>query len=113
MPDLFDRPLTVRERDVLAVLLSVEFDGVERLRREADSARVVGACGCGCPSIDFRREVGAGMRICVNAAVEGSWDGLFLFAVGDHLGGIEYVGVSGERDPAELPEPSRLRVQLP
>lgn len=110
MPDPVDRPLTGRERDVLEALLSVDFPGVERLRREVDTVRVVGVCGCGCPSVDFQRAVGVGMKIQVNAAVDGSDDGLFLFTVAGRLGGIEYVGVSGEPDPAELPEPALLRV---
>ena len=110
MPDPVDRPLTRRERDVLNAFLAVDFLGVERLRREAEAIRVVGVCGCGCPSIDFQRAVGVGMKIEVNAAVDGSDDGLFLFTVAGRLGGIEYVGVSGERDPAEFPGPALLRL---
>lgn len=51
------------------------------------------------------------MHIRVNAAIASSHDGLFLYTVGDRLGGIEYVGVSGGRDPAQLPEPRLLRVR--
>jgi hypothetical protein len=39
------------------------------------------------------------MHIRVNAAVEGSFDGLFLYTVGGRLGGIEWVGVSEDGDP--------------
>lgn len=106
-----ERPLTPREREVLDALLSVEFDGVEELRTQATSATVVGGCGCGCPSIDFTRERGTGMHIRVNAAIQGTHDGLFLFMLGGKLGGIEYVGVSQEGDPQELPDPLALIVE--
>ncbi|KON75094.1 hypothetical protein ACIOWF_05630 [Cellulosimicrobium cellulans] len=101
-----DRSLTDREREVLDALLSVDFEGVERLRDEARSARVVGRCACGCPSIDFRQ--GGGMEILVNGGVVGSFDGLFLYSLDGHLGGIEWV--SGGDDPTELPEPGRLHI---
>jgi hypothetical protein len=107
------RALTSRERSVLVALLAVDFPGVKRLRDQAEEAEVVGECGCGCPSIDFRSEPGAGMRICVNAAIEGSpRDGLFLFLIGGRLGGIEYVGASSHSDPDEFPDPSALVVTL-
>jgi hypothetical protein len=102
------RPLTERERAVLDHLLSVEFPGVEDLRAQAVNAMVVDVCACGCPSIDFHTERGVGMHVRVNASISGSYDGLFLYTLGEHLGGIEYVGVSDEGDPAELPDPSVL-----
>lgn len=106
------RSLTERERAVLDVLLGVDFQGAEKLRREASDVVVVGMCGCGCPSVDFRRGGGLGMAIRVNAAVSGSDDGLFLYTVedaerGEVLGGIEWVGV-GETDPSEFPVPDLL-----
>lgn len=104
------RPPTARERAVLNALLSVDFDGVEQLRTEAEQAEVVGGCGCGCPSIDFYSEPGEGMNIRVNAGY-GDFDGLFLFTVGDRLGGIEWVGASGNGDPAEFPDPATLSIE--
>lgn len=103
-----ERPLTQRERDVLDALLSLEFEGVTELRLQAKRALVVGVCGCGCPSIDFYKEPGVGMRVRVNAAIRGTNDGLFLFTLGDKLAGIEYAGVADEGDPPELPDPSLL-----
>ncbi|HZC52138.1 MAG TPA: hypothetical protein VE441_06535 [Mycobacterium sp.] len=105
-----NRPLTARERAVLDALLAVDFDGVEQLRREAKDAVVVGGCDCGCPSIDFYNQVGEGMDIRVNAGVDGTFDGLFLYTVGGHLGGIEWVGNSEEADPDEFPDPERLTI---
>jgi len=37
---------------VLEKLLDAEFLGVGRLRKQVDSALVVGRCDCGCPTID-------------------------------------------------------------
>jgi hypothetical protein len=105
------RQLTTRERAVLDALLSVEFDGVEDLRRQAKTAVVVGECGCGCPSIDFHNERGVGMQVRVNAAIEGTHDGLFLYTDGDQLGGIEWVSASDGGDPAEFPHPDVLTIR--
>lgn len=104
------RPLTDRERAVLDAMLSVDFDGVQRLRVEAKDAVVVGGCECGCPSVDFFREPGIGMHILANAQVHESMDGLFLYAVGGRLGGIEWVGGYDGSYPSELPEPTSLVV---
>jgi hypothetical protein len=109
------RPLTTREREVLKVLLSVDFPGVDNLRRQANEVLVVGQCGCGCPSVDFQRGRGLGMAIRVNAGLPDSYDGLFLYTVedlgrGEILGGIEWVGGS-ETNPDELPEPYLLTVE--
>ncbi|MBO0838028.1 MAG: hypothetical protein J2P28_21285 [Actinobacteria bacterium] len=105
------RPLTMRERAVLDALLSADFDGVEDLRRQANTSVVVGECVCGCPSIDFHKERGVSMQVRVNAAVEGSYDGLFLCTVGDRLDGIEWVSASDRRDPTEFPDPEVLAVR--
>lgn len=104
------RALTERERAVLDAMLSVDFDGVDGLRREAEQATVVGGCGCGCPSIDFYKQVGAGMRVRVNAATPGHFDGLFLYTVGGRLGGIEWVGSPEEGNPPEFPDPSTFTI---
>ncbi|MGC4943391.1 hypothetical protein [Kribbella sp. DT2] len=108
------RPLTPRERDVLTALLSADFPGAANLRRQAADARVVGVCGCGCPSIDFHTGGGLGMTVRVNAAVTDSYDGLFLYtfeqADQELLGGIEWLSGT-DTDPAELPHPSTLTIE--
>jgi len=45
------RPLDDTERAAATYLLSVDFPGREELRRQADTARVVDRCPCGCPTI--------------------------------------------------------------
>ena len=68
-----------------------------------------GTCRCGCPSIEFRAEPRIGLQVRVNAVVDGSDDGLFLYTVGGHLGGIEWAGVS-DNVPAEFPDPVLLKI---
>jgi len=48
------RPLTADEQAILDHLLSLDFEGVEQLRRQAADAAVVGRCDCGCPTIDIK-----------------------------------------------------------
>ena len=110
--------MTAREKAVLTALLSVDFEGVERLRAQITGTQVRSGCGCGCPSIDFVEGRGNGMTVVVNAGVKDSdtYDGLFLYTVdmpgiGDVLGGIEWVG-QGESDPDELPAPEDLNISL-
>lgn len=109
--DAVPRPLTERERSVVEAMLSVSFDGVEALRRQVPSLLVSGRCGCGCPTIYFahpKDEVGVWQR--VNASITGTHDGLMLFTSGQWLDSLEYVG-TGERDPAEFPDPGLLVVE--
>jgi hypothetical protein len=115
-PDRIPRPLTTREREVLEALLSVDFPGVDGLRRQARELQVVGMCGCGCPSVDFQRDRGLGMIVRVNARLSDSYDGLFLYTLqdpelGEILGGIEWVGGGSETIPGQLPEPHLLSVE--
>lgn len=56
MQNTYPRAMTTAERDVLDRMLSVDFPGVETLRRSAEEAVVVGGCSCGCPTIYFRRD---------------------------------------------------------
>jgi len=113
------RALTERERAVLQMMLSPDFDGVEDLRRQAVEVAVVGGCDCGCPSIDFQQSRGMGMQIRVNAGLaDGSHNGLFLYTVddperGELLGGIEWVAGEEGPDPAELPTPGTLTISVP
>jgi hypothetical protein len=53
------RALTADESAVLALLLSVNFPGVDELRLQAASASVVRRCDCGCPSIELKVAEGA------------------------------------------------------
>lgn len=104
-----DRPLSDRERAVLDALLAGSPDARE-FRSQAEDVRVVGTCGCGCPSVDFFNDPGAGLSTLVDAGLDGTDDGLFLYALGDRLGGIEYVSSSDEM-ASELPDPLDLIIR--
>jgi hypothetical protein len=51
--DSMTRPLTGSERSTLDLMLSMEFEGVEALRKQSLTVLVSGRCGCGCPTIDL------------------------------------------------------------
>lgn len=46
----------------------------------------------------------------VDAEVRGTDDELFLYTLGNRLGGIEYVAMS-EIPPGELPDPAKLLIK--
>ncbi|MFC4068500.1 hypothetical protein [Actinoplanes subglobosus] len=107
------RMLTGRERAVLEALLAVDFDGAPALRGQAAGVRVVGGCGCGCPSIEFVAG-GVGMRPRVNAFPDGSYSSLFLYTMVDAggvevLGGIEWAGI--DESPDQFPPPGSLTLE--
>jgi hypothetical protein len=104
------RPLTARERDILDLLLSIEFPGVRELRQQA-------------MSVSAEREgmfidlvVNAGLppasvvsRTPVQAAVDGGgYDGgVLLFVDGGRLSALEYWWVT-EQKPDALPPRSAI-----
>jgi hypothetical protein len=45
------RSLTEAEAEALECLLRADFPGVHELREQAPIAKVVGGCGCGCPTV--------------------------------------------------------------
>src|SRR5436309_2398133 len=47
------RPLTDREAEILDFLLTPDFPGRDALRAQANTAKVVGRCSCGCATIDL------------------------------------------------------------
>lgn len=107
------RPLTPRERAVLTRLLAVDFPAADRFRVQATTLRGYRDCSCGCPSISFvRPETSSGLTSLVEAVVHDSGDWIFLYAVGDVLGGIELVPVAGPV-PTEFPDPSEFDILEP
>ena len=94
------RPLTDRERDILDLLLSVDFPGVAELRQQAASVLAEGegmvidlTVSAESPSADV---VG---RTPVQAAVDGDGyaGGLLLFVDDGQLSALEYWWVTDER----------------
>lgn len=90
-------------------MLSVEFEGVDQYRRQAETVRVSGSCGCGCLTIDFaHQDTGDGMTLLSEAD-----DGvalIMLFATGGQLSCLEYAPTGDDVSiPAEFPLPPDLR----
>jgi hypothetical protein len=115
------RPLMAAEREVLALLLSVEFPGVDQLRMQAGSALVVGGCDCGCPSIAFGVPddaplvPGLSSRLApAEGAVSPQGDGvpgeIILFVDDGRLSYLEYVYY--DAPPMEWPAPDRISVSV-
>ena len=106
-----ERPLTVKEREVLEVFLAAGFPGADAIAREVDHLRVAGLCGCGCPTFYLRHpEKGAGIDVTAEAGVVGTNDTILLFtSESGHLDSIEYVCV-GDESPTEWPPADQIEV---
>ena len=126
MADIYPRPLTERERAVLAFMLSVDEPRLDALREQARSAFVAEPWEDGCASIDLgvdrrhapRSDVGtAGYDTLV---VETRSDGteprvpyeLLLFVRDGWLKSIEIVHYVPGEVPVELPPPTALEDPL-
>ena len=106
------RALDDLERSTLMFLLSVDFVGRDAFLRQADTARVVGKCDCGCATIDLwvdhhnlAAAVGAREPVPVEARSKEEGEAfteLLLFAKEGWLQSFESVYVS-EKPPAVFP----------
>ncbi len=104
---------------MLALLLGVEFPGVDALRVQAGSALVVGGCDCGCPSIAFEvpddapLASGLSSRLApaegvVSPQGEGVPGEIILFVDDGRLSYLEYVYY--DAPPKEWPALDRISV---
>ena len=115
------RPLSKPERLILEALLTLDFPGVAELRAQISRVQVVGACDCGCPTIDLEvpMDVAAspvetrarlapveGRVIPLAAEPPGE---IILFVDGGRLSCLEYVSYD---DPSPSEWPSLDRVTL-
>jgi hypothetical protein len=91
----YPRPLTVDEHELIEAMLGAVRSGVSRYIGQLESAKVVGGCGCGCPSIDLM--VGAAdaggrpvpILLADAESPEGVPVGIILWARGGCLSGLE------------------------
>lgn len=113
------RPLTAAESAVLALLLSVEFPGVDELRLQAASAAVVRRCDCGCPSVALEVPEGVPLAsglssrlVPAEGVVSPIGDGvpgeIILFVDDGRLSYLEYVCYADV--PKEWPALDRISV---
>ena len=102
------RPLSEVERQVLDLMLGVDFPGATELRVQAELARVVRGCDCGCPTVDL--VVGDDVplavvtsRTPVNAVVDDVvGGGLIVFVDDGRLSGLEFYAAADPM-PREFP----------
>lgn len=103
------RPLSDSERQVLALMLSTDFPGAAELRAQAETARVVRGCECGCPTVDLAVSEDAPLaavtsRTPINAIVDGVvGGGLIVFVDEGRLSGLEYYAAVDPM-PSEFPD---------
>jgi hypothetical protein len=102
------RRLNLDEVAIVSTLLDLSCPDAERLRRQLPELRVVGGCGCGCPTVDFRDEPD-GLELIADAKVCGSdGDAILLFGHDGILDRLEYMWIGGH-PPAHWPRPTLLR----
>jgi hypothetical protein len=112
-----DRPLTNDEAALVRWLLEHGNPHASTFLPQLASARVVSRCPCGCASIDFAIDgttapVGAGMHVLsdyVWQAPDGSHCGVFTFARGGQLAGLEVWTADGVGPVSLLPFVEQLR----
>jgi hypothetical protein len=112
------RPLTEREREIVAMLLTFDAPGIEALRSQVPHARAA-RWGCGCASFDFQvdRKHAPRSSITTSPAIEAvtkerddvaaAFD-LLLWIDDGWLAGVEivdYVERHGDESPDEIPPP--------
>ncbi|MBE8517484.1 hypothetical protein ILP97_08200 [Amycolatopsis sp. H6(2020)] len=105
MDDAGARPLTPNERTALDTRLAADFSGAAELRAQAATARVIGRCGCRCPTIDLVVDESA-PRATVESRVPIEADvpdgGLIVFIDEGRWSCLEYWSTADET-PAEFP----------
>ena len=103
------RPITVKERALIAWLLRHGNPGSEKFIEQLDSLVVVWKCSCGCPTVNFQREgelVPHDEHILADylATVDGEDVGVILFQRGGRLSSLEVYSQAGTDRPFGLPE---------
>jgi hypothetical protein len=93
-------------------MLATDLPGFEQLREQALTARVVGRCVCGCPSIDLsvdRANTSPAVKIGTGCAATASsqdprFSHLMLWVDDGYLAGLELAWIDSY--PDELPPPT-------
>lgn len=110
IPD--NRELSVAERQLTRWLLERAGPDAAALLGQVDQVRVVSRCGCGCASVNFDLE-GQGWRTPGGMTVyaehewrdaDGRLCGIFVFAKGGWLAGLEVWSPDGTAPPGDLPD---------
>lgn len=112
-----DRPLTAREETLVGWLLKHGDPTAAAFIPQLSEARVVSRCYCGCGSIDFAiNAVVPPVDVRIHILSDYQWQeadesrfGVFVFARGDQLAGLEVWSVDGQSAASSLPEIEQLR----
>ena len=107
------RPLEPNEQELIEVLLGAARSGIFRYIGQLEKLEVVGACGCGCSSINL--ELPSGGRegrpvplvMADGESSDGTPVGVILWARGGALSGLE-VHSWDSRETVSLPRPESL-----
>lgn len=110
------RALTGDERLLVIWLLEHGDPAARAFLAQVDGARVTARCGCGCASVDFdladpSAKPPHGMTILGEfqwLADQGGLCGVFVFARGAQLAGLEVWSIDGIETPRRLPAPAEL-----
>jgi hypothetical protein len=107
-----ERPVTQREAALIRWLLHHGKPSAAEHVAEVDGLRVVSRCSCGCASVDFVRDPGAGLEVPMDYQWEnghGNLFGVFVFAKRGRLAGLEVWSIDGRATPDSLPDIAVLR----
>ena len=95
-----------------ALTVAATDDAAGALSNRVRALQIVGRCGCGCASVDFRTPApGQIARIVADAdafAADGEYVGLLIWAIDDELSGLEVYSYSD--NPAPLPVVTSITV---
>ena len=117
--------MSPRESALLQHMPSTDFPGVESLRRQAETARVIGRCDCGCPSIDLSvdepvdaptepgRKLIGGFMVEVPTNPYDPVFGIILHIEDGRLRLLELYWHVWHEDLREFPEPEQVRLEHP
>jgi hypothetical protein len=116
-----DRPLTAQEAALVRWLLEHGNPDAAGFIPELAYAWVVSRCPCGCASIDFAiggvvPATGVGMHTLsdhVWQASDGTQCGVFVFAIGGQLAGLEVWSADGNEPIRQLPAVEQLQPLRP
>lgn len=111
-----DRPLTAEERDFIYRLLDAGGDRSRAFIPQIILARVTGECCCGCPSLNLSiggethyksttMDILCGYRW---SSPEGYLFGVFVFACGGLLAGLDLWSIDGLAIPDKFPPTSAI-----
>jgi hypothetical protein len=115
-----DRPLREEEATLVRWLLFHGNDHAARYLDQLNHARVSSRCSCGCASVDFA--VGGKLPTEVNVEVLSDFEwqdatgarfGVFVFARGGILAGLEVYSQDGLKSASYLPTPELLQRHQP